>query len=127
MWSVSMTRAHLKQSVLEEIARRIEASRGSTVGETVVLHDFQVDDILAVLESGIDFQPEVAEADRGNLIRGAIFAAVQAGTVDRALLMHHVQQAENGYLRRPIQDYVLATSVGVNYFDQLTCTRMLNA
>jgi len=122
-----MARLHLPQSALEEVTRRIEAARGSPVGEPVVFNDIQLDEIQSVLESGIDFQPQVAEADRGELIQGAIFTAARAGIVDGASLKRHVQQAENGYLRRPIQDYVLATTIGIRYFDQLTRVRMSNA
>jgi hypothetical protein len=109
-----------KRYKLPELAREIEEARNNHAGQPVSFEAFRIENVQSVLESGIDFHPEIPDADRRNLIWKAILNAATNGVVDSSSLMSHLTQAEDNYLRSPLQDYVLATSLTINYFPQLT-------
>jgi hypothetical protein len=105
-----------KKYDLSELAQRIERVRDSQPGEPARFKGFEIDDAESVLETCIDFQPQIPEADRRGLIREAIASATQAGTVDAAALEKHLRGAERKYLQTPLVEYVIASSVTVRHF-----------
>lgn len=94
---------------LHELARRAEEARQSGAS----FDAFPIEMVQSVLESCVDFHPEVAEADQKGLIWGGITGAAAAGTITASALEQQLRQAENQYLRRPIVPYVLVGSLTI--------------
>lgn len=122
-----MTRLRHKKYKLDEIARQIENARKSPVGQPAEFDAFLINHVLSVVESAIDFQPQVAEIDRRNVIWNAISTSVQSGTIDAQSLLQQLQQAEDDYLRQQEQDFVLATSITIRYSQQVTRMKVNNS
>jgi hypothetical protein len=112
-----------KRYDLEELARQIEEIKQNEVGAPASFSAFEFDTLRSVLETCIDFHPEVPIPDRDKLIWQAASNAATAGVVTAESLLVGLDQAERAYLRSPIQNYILATSITVNYFPQLTTLR----
>lgn len=117
---------HVKYD-LGELARRIQSVRSSEPGQPPSFKGFGIDDIQSVLETCIDFNPAVAESDRENLIWQGITRAAEHAEINAALLEQSLRQVERNYLRRPLQDYVVASSLSIDYFDALRKTRIDDA
>lgn len=66
--------------------------------------------LLPILESYVDFPHEIPEIDRRSLIRDAVHKASTGERIDRDSLERCLREAEEAYLRRPIQPFVLVTS-----------------
>jgi hypothetical protein len=71
---------------------------------------------LCVLESAIDFHPAIAEPDRRGLIQDAIRATGAMAKPTMADFEQHLKRLEAEYLKRPAQEYVLATSLGIRNY-----------
>lgn len=109
---------------LGELANRIQSVRSSEHGQPITFRGFHIDDIQSVLETCIDFNPAVSESDREGLIWQGITQAAEHAKIDAARLEQSLRQAERNYLRRPLQDYVVASSLSIDYFDALTKTNI---
>ena len=66
--------------------------------------------LIPVLESFVEFQGIVAEADRRHLISGAVYKAATETTFDRTALEKNLKGAEDDYLRKRPQKFIIATS-----------------
>jgi hypothetical protein len=63
-----------------------------------------------VLDSAIDFQAEIAVAERPELIRDAVCSAAVEPTFDKGALFRHLHRVEKEYLQQKRQLYVLVSS-----------------
>jgi hypothetical protein len=70
------------------------------------------EEISSVLESAIDFRPEIPEIDRRGILFEAIRAAGKA-TLSPATLENHLKGCENDYLSRRKEQFVLASSLSI--------------
>jgi hypothetical protein len=95
---------------LDELMTRLSAARASAGGSPVQWHGFAFQLLIPVFESAVEFQGSVSETDRGELIRDAIFGAATETKFDREALLRHLRRAENSYLQKPPQKFILATS-----------------
>jgi hypothetical protein len=109
-----------KRYKLSDLAREVEATRSSKLGEPAAFDWFLFQNVLSVLESCLEFDPEIPQVDRSKLIKDAVLDAANIGTVDDKSLMRSLWQFENKYTNTPLQDYILATSISYAYFPQLT-------
>jgi hypothetical protein len=80
-----------------------------SVGFNAVEHEF----CLSVLESAIDFQPVIPEPDRRGLIRDAVRATAARAKPTLSDFEQQLQQYEAQYLKKPLQAYLLASSLGI--------------
>lgn len=113
-----------KLSDLNELARQLEAARVNPAGDTISLRGAASYDIFTILESMIDFQPEVAQVDRKSLIGKAVGTALKEGVVTGERLLDHMKLVESEYLKQKIQRYVIVTSLNTRYFEELTRLRI---
>src|SRR5690348_1971230 len=113
MQVIPMANIRDKKYDLRELAQRIEAVRVSSVGEPAAFSSLEIENVQSVLESGIEFNPEVPLSDRRALIWTAIRSATEAGTVNRDSLIGALQQAEKEYLQRRASTFILVTSINL--------------
>lgn len=109
-----------KKYDLAELGRRIQNARNSASGQPVSFQGFEIDDVHAVLDSCVEFRPGIPDADRRGLVWKAIVQAAESPKIGGETIEQALRSAENSYLQTPVLDYVLATSISVRYFDQLT-------
>jgi hypothetical protein len=108
-------REKYKNQLGELIARLIDA-RTTSAAEPVRFHAAQFALITSVLESAVDFHPNIPEADRSVLVREALLAAGKEAKPDQKQLEKHLRSGESKYLRTPSEDYVLTSAIGIaNY------------
>lgn len=105
---------------LEELGRRIQDARTSTPEQPAAFNAFAIDSVQSVLESCVDFQPDIPEPDRHGLVWKAITSAAASPTINAAVVAESLRNAEIAYLRQPFEKYVVATSISVPYFARLT-------
>jgi hypothetical protein len=102
---------------LNELITRLAAARTASSDGKIGFAASEFELITSVLESAIDFQPVIPQADRRGLIRDALFATGREAKPDAKLLEDHLKRCEVGYLQRPLQAYVLASAMGIrNYY-----------
>src|ERR1700689_723505 len=80
--------------------------------------------IISILESAIDFHPEIPHADRPQLLRKAVSDAAKGSDVTAELLRKHLAGAEKEYLKKPLQEFVLATAFAMEGHRDLKTTRI---
>lgn len=98
---------------LDELVRRIVAARQTPGGTRVSFDPFKIENVVGVLDSAIDFQAQVTEFDRRELVRSAVFSAAGENGFSKDSLIAHLRQEEIDYLRKPLEKYILASSVGI--------------
>lgn len=77
----------------------------------IAFSGFEFGNIQSILETCVQFNKEVAEGDRHHLIWAAIVAAARNKRLDAAALKRGVHSAESEYLKKPLQEYILVSSL----------------
>ena len=98
------------ETPFDEFMTRLNAARASTGGSPVQWHNFAPEMLIPVLESFVEFQGDVPEADRRDLISGAVYKAATETTFDRKALEKNLKGEENDYLSKRPQKFIIATS-----------------
>src|ERR1041384_3061158 len=107
----------------EILAARLEGlKQKDAAGKFTDFTGFETEDYFTVLESSLSFAPEIPENERRAIIRKAIFAAARKGTLTGKVILGEVSKEENKYLNKPKKNFILVTSLSVNYFDELRNT-----
>lgn len=109
---------------LNEVTDRLTAIRtlgpdgrpGFSAGEYTLL--------ISVLESAIDFNPAIPHADRPSLVREAVGEAAKTPVLTPTSLQESLVSAERKYLRAPLQEFVLATALGIRDYRGLKTVRI---
>jgi hypothetical protein len=104
---------------LAELTRRLIAARTSEPGQPPAFKYVECENVLSILESGIDFRPEIPEIDRRDIIWGAVIAAAAEKDCGADTVINHLSESEIRYLRKPLAEYILATSLGFRPFHLL--------
>lgn len=94
--------------------------------EGVAFSGFEIDNVQAVLESCVQFHKEVAEGDRRRLVWNAIVAAAKNTRLDANAVKRGIHHAESEYLKKPREEYVLATTLSVHGLSQRFQRRVSN-
>jgi hypothetical protein len=95
---------------IDEFMTRLNGARASKGGSPVQWHSFGAEMLIPALESFVEFQGIVPEADRRHLIRSAVYKAATETNFDRNALVRNLKGAEDQYLRKPWQKFIIATS-----------------
>ncbi len=95
---------------IDEFMARLNAARASRGGSPVQWHGFGAEMLIPVLESFVEFRGTIPEADRRYLLRDAVYKAATETDFDRKALGKNLQDAEDRYLRKPQQKFIVATS-----------------
>jgi hypothetical protein len=95
---------------IDEFMTRLNAARASKGGSPVQWHSFAPQMLIPILESFVEFQGIVPEADRRHLIRHAVNKAATETNFDRKALEKNLKGAEDAYLRMRPQKFIIATS-----------------
>jgi hypothetical protein len=109
---------------LKEICACLTAIRTFSPTGTPQFQAVKYSLIVSVLESAIDFNPAIPEADRRGVLRIGVSDAAKEKALDAEILLKHVTAAENRYLRKPLKDFVLATAFGMRGYYGLKATRI---
>lgn len=112
---------------VDDLAARVERARRGTPPAPVSFDAFEIHGVESVLETCVDFQPAIPDPDRPEIIRAAIHGAAAEGVVTREALVRHLQQGEIAYLRRPLRDYVIASSVTIPATQRVKALRLEDA
>lgn len=107
-----------------ELARRLVACRVSAPGEPFSYTGDGFDLVISILESRVEFAPEIPEIDRRALVHKAAIGAGTQATCEKGDLLRHLRQAESEYLSKPVADYVLAASVAIRPFRALHAVKI---
>ena len=95
---------------IDEFMTRLNGARASKGGSPVQWHSFGAEMLIPVLESFVEFQGSVPEADRRHLIRSAVYKAATETNFDRTALEKNLKSAEGHYLSKRPQKFIVATS-----------------
>jgi len=112
------------EPTLNEITRRLAAIRTLNPDGRPAFKAGEYSLIISVLESAIDFNPEIPHPDRPGLLRNAVSDAARGSELTPEILRKHLAGAEKEYLKKPLQDFVLATAFGVERHRGLKSTRI---
>jgi hypothetical protein len=104
------------EHTLSELTDRLEAIRTTTPGGPPQFRSAEFNLIISVLESAIDFNPTIPEADRRGLLRSAVSEAAKGARIEPGVLQKHLISAEGEYLRKPLYAFVLATAFGIERY-----------
>ena len=99
--------------IFKDIAERLSTIRILKPGERPAFPAIQPNLLISVLESAVDFNPLVPEADRPTLLRRAASDAASKPDLTADVLRRQLVYYETEYLRLPIKDFELATAVGI--------------
>jgi hypothetical protein len=81
--------------------------------------DISSSDLLPVLVSSLDFNPEIPDSERSRIVSKAVFSEAKAGTLDLKKIVGNVSHEENQYLRKPKRRFVLASTLSFRLFAEL--------
>ena len=80
------------ETSFDKYMTRLNAARDSTGGSPVRWHDFSPEMLIPVLESFVEFQGVVPEADRRDLISRAVYKAATETNFDRKALKNNLKR-----------------------------------
>src|ERR1700722_13573578 len=83
-------------------------------GDTVGFAGVGLDDAKAILADQMEFHPDVAEIDRDGLFWTALVAAAKTGGLNADRLRQLVEINEHDYLKLPIQEFALLSSISID-------------
>jgi hypothetical protein len=104
------------QSDLEELIDRLTAAKVTLADGKVGFNAPLFAYVTSVLESAVDFNPAIPEADRRGLVQKALTATGREETPSSVCLHAHLKRSEIEYLRRPPEPYVLASAMGIKNY-----------
>jgi hypothetical protein len=112
------------EHALKEIIERLTAIRTFNPDGRPAFKAGEYSLIISILESAIDFHPEIPHADRPQLLRKAVSDAAKGSEITPELLRKHLAGTEKEYLKKPLQDFVLATAFAMEGHRDLKTTRI---
>jgi hypothetical protein len=120
-WSPRVTGAAVKvreryPDALRELTKRLVAIRTFDTNGRPGFEFQSYSIITSVLESAIDFDTEIPEADRPWVLRAGVSNAAKEKDLTPAALELHLKDAEREYLRTPLKDYTLASAFGIRAY-----------
>lgn len=77
-----------------------------------------------ILAGCIDFSKYVPTAKRVEITRRAVIDAKRSGAIKATAVLTSMHEAQNAYLRQPMQDYVLLSSISVKHGEHLRSRRL---
>ena len=80
---------------------------------------FEFDDYTTAIESYLIFNDQIPQYERYLILNRAISFLAKTQKLSAKGILGSVNREENLYLNKPKLDYVLATSISINYFDEL--------
>lgn len=102
----------------DEIARRLTEARTQEAGR-FGFRGFLYENVRSVLESCIEFQPGIPDIDARKLVGNAMHAAIRTPEVTKDVIISAMREEEAKYLRRPLEDLVVASGMRMYYFPGL--------
>jgi hypothetical protein len=107
-----MDRLDRKRYDLGELARRLADVRISV--DPVSFNGLLLPDVLSVLATAVKFHSDIPDADRAGLVWSAAGDAAKSSEITADSLSTALKAAEHDYMRRPVAEYVLATSLTID-------------
>jgi len=114
-----MAKVRDKKYDLREIARRIEEVKKNEAGQPAAFEGFAIHEIYSILDSAVEFHPEIPDADKQRLIRKGVHTSAANSEINAENLLTQINQAEREYLSVRPSNFVLATSISVAFFAEL--------
>lgn len=97
----------------KDITERLKAIRTLRPGEPPEFPATQRSILASVLESAVDFNPQIPGVDRPSVLNRAVSNAAKQTDLTPEVLRSQLHAAESAYLKIPVGRFVLATSVGI--------------
>lgn len=94
------------------LAKRLEGLKTKDHDGKVGFRGFVTQDILAVIDSSIDFSEQLPEVEKRRIIWTGIVSAAKGKLSDKTILTE-VSKREREFLQRPKRPFVLATSLSI--------------
>jgi hypothetical protein len=113
-----------KQYDFGALAAAVATARLNGPGEAARFEGFLIEEVRSVLDSAVSFAPSVPEADRRNLLWGALVQAAASPAVTGDAMTLAIKNAEREYLRERPKAFVVATSVSIAHFSALRRVNM---
>jgi hypothetical protein len=113
----------LDANAFGEIMARLKAARASTDGHSVRWHGFAPDVLIPVLESFVEFQDLVPEADRREVIRDAVYNAARETNFGREELLKNLEESEKHYLRKLPEKFIGDETVALERHHGFVCAK----
>jgi hypothetical protein len=80
---------------------------------------FEVDIYFTALESYFIFDEQIPQYERYFILYRAITSSAKTGKLTAKGILGNICKEENSYLNKPKNDYILATSISIKYFNEL--------
>jgi hypothetical protein len=108
----------------ELIAKHLENCKHfDDSGNFTGFNAFESHDYFTVLESCVNFHPEIPENEKGIIINKAVFPlAKQKPALNAQNILSAIGKEEIKYLKKPKQDFFVATTISINFFEELKKT-----
>lgn len=104
---------------LNLIAKKLEACRvkGS---KPPAFQAYDYEDCLAAIYSSLDFPEIIPEMDRRDVISRAITSVASRGKISASSIKNEISKLKDAYIRQPQKQYILLTSLSVDYHNLIT-------
>lgn len=114
-------------SHIADAAQQMAFAEGNQSGFRIGGAELDLEEVKVVLESAIEFHPDVSQVDRIGIISKALFAVAKNGTVDHSTLWNSICQHEAQHIKKNRDDYVLLTTFAIPDFDDYRTLSHLGA
>lgn len=111
------------QARIEHFAGQIEKHIFRERNGSVGFDGFGPDIYFSAMESFIEFHPDIPPNERYGLLYSSIVQSIKNGPLKVKLLLGHLSEQENKFLRREKRKYVLVTQLSVPFFQQLNSSK----
>lgn len=105
------------------LAKRLESLKTKDNAGRIEFRGFATQDILAVIDSSVEFSNPLPEMEKRRIIWTGIISAAKGGLSDKTILAE-ISKGEHEFLQRPRKPFVLATSLSVTRFIPLKRTEI---
>ena len=97
------------------LAQRIEKIKTRNRAGQVAFKALHFEEYAIVLGSMVTLNDEIPEVEGRKIVQGAISAVAKRGRISPTPLLKELSQREQVYLRRPREEFILATSLSIRY------------
>ncbi len=105
------------------LAKRLEGLKTKDNADRIGFKGFATQDILAVIDSSIEFSEPLPEVEKRRIIWSSIISAAKGRLSDKTILAE-ILKGEREFVQRPRKPFVLATSLSVTRFTPLKGTEI---
>jgi hypothetical protein len=114
-----MTASWRKDFDLTDLTTILEEAKEKDASGNVRYEWFKLDRAIAVLQSRVDLSPDIPPRQKEEIVRTAVERTIRWKAIKNKDLLNTITAEETRYLSKPLQAYILATALSIQYFPEL--------